>query len=180
MMKIDGNGLVAEALQVPSPNCDARPRGAQIELLVIHCISLPPGEFGRTHIDRLFTNRLDPADHPYFRSISGLRVSAHFLVVRDGGLVQYVPCSKRAWHAGMSHWGTRTACNDFSVGIELEGTETGYFEPGQYATLAALVRSLGRKYPIRSVLGHSDIAPGRKSDPGVGFDWPLLRSLIHP
>lgn len=166
-------GLLAAARQVASPNHDARPPGSEPELIVIHSISLPPGEFGGPWIDRLFTNSLDPAAHPYFAQIAGLRVSAHLLVRRDGELVQYVPFHRRAWHAGASCWQGRERCNDFSVGIELEGTDTGDYTTAQYRRLAAAVRALCRAYPALSagrLAGHSDIAPGRKSDPGPGFD----------
>jgi N-acetyl-anhydromuramoyl-L-alanine amidase len=166
-------GLLAAARQVASPNQDARPPGCVPELIVIHSISLPPGEFGGPWIDRLFTNRLDPRAHPYFAEIAGLEVSAHLLIRRDGELVQYVPFHRRAWHAGASCWQGRERCNDFSVGIELEGTDAGDFTTPQYRRLAAVLRALCRAYPTLSagrLAGHSDIAPGRKSDPGPGFD----------
>lgn len=160
---------------VDSPNQDERPAGVDISLVVLHSISLPPGQFGGDHIERLFTNRLDPSAHPYFGEIHSLRVSAHFLVRRDGELVQFVPVARRAWHAGVSSWRGRSRCNDFSIGIELEGTDDGPFEHAQYATLAPLLRSLG----ARAVAAHSDIAPGRKTDPGTGFDWDrLLLDLV--
>lgn len=166
-------GLLAAARQLPSPNQDARPPGAEPELIVIHCISLPPGEFGGPWIDRLFTNRLDPAAHPYFAEIAGLEVSAHLLVRRDGALVQYVPFHRRAWHAGVSSWCGRERCNDFSVGIELEGTDQGEYTTAQYRRLAASIRALCRAYPLLAperLATHSEIAPGRKTDPGPGFD----------
>jgi AmpD protein len=163
---------------VASPNFDERPEGVAIELLVVHSISLPPGEFGGSGIEELFTNRLDPAAHPYYSGIAQLKVSAHFLVRRDGELVQFVPCAKRAWHAGESSWRGRSRCNDFSIGVELEGTDECPFEPAQYATLAALTRVLRRAYAISDIAGHSDIAPGRKTDPGVGFDWPRYHALL--
>jgi N-acetyl-anhydromuramoyl-L-alanine amidase len=166
-------GLLAAAQQVPSPNQDDRPPGFQLELIVVHCISLPPGEFGGPWIGRLFTNRLDPAAHPYFATVSGLRVSAHLLIRRDGELVQYVPFHRRAWHAGESEWCGRARCNDFSIGIELEGTDDGPYTTAQYRRLAATVRALCRAYPDLTperIAGHSDIAPGRKTDPGPGFD----------
>jgi AmpD protein len=137
---------------------------------VVHSISLPPGEYGGDAIERLFTNRLDPEAHPYFRDIAHLRVSSHFLVRRDGALVQFVPVARRAWHAGVSSWRGRSACNDFSVGIELEGTDDGAFEDAQYRVLAALLNSL----PVRDIAAHSEVAPGRKTDPGAGFDWTRL------
>jgi len=145
---------------------------------VLHSISLPPGRFGGDNIERLFTNRLDPGAHPYFREIAALRVSAHFLVRRDGALVQFVPVRLRAWHAGVSSWRGRGRCNDFSVGVELEGTDESAFEPAQYQRLRALVRALRRSLPLRDVAAHSDVAPGRKTDPGARFDWArLLASL---
>jgi len=163
-----------------APNCDARPEGAEIELLVVHGISLPPGEFGGDAIERLFTNRLDPEAHPCFREIAGLRVSAHVLIRRDGALVQFVPFAMRAWHAGRSCFRDREACNDFSVGIELEGTDETPYADVQYERLAEIVRLLRAAYPgiaADAVVGHCHIAPGRKTDPGPAFDWPRLRVL---
>ena len=163
---------------VASPNHDARPRGTKITLLVVHAISLPPGEFGGDAIEHLFTNRLDASAHPYFREISGLKVSSHFLIRRNGELVQFVPVKRRAWHAGVSSWRGRNRCNDFSIGVELEGTDDGPFTRRQYARLASLINCLKTKFPLRDIAGHSDIAPGRKTDPGPRFDWPrLLASL---
>jgi AmpD protein len=162
----------------PSPNCDPRPHGEAIKLLVIHAISLPPGQFGGDGIERLFTNRLDPAEHPYFREIHALRVSAHFLIRRRGRLVQFVPCAMRAWHAGVSSWRSRERCNDFSIGIELEGCDDKPFTASQYDRLVALARLLRNAYPIVDIVGHSDIAPGRKSDPGPFFDWSRFRSQL--
>jgi N-acetyl-anhydromuramoyl-L-alanine amidase len=163
---------------VASPNCDERPEGAKARLLVVHCISLPPGEFGGDAIERLFTNRLDPAAHPYFREIAALRVSAHFLVRRDGEVVQFVPLQRRAWHAGASSWRGRERCNDFSVGVELEGCEERPYEAEQYDQLARLVRTLRPLLQPRDIAAHSDIAPARKRDPGAAFDWArLLRAL---
>lgn len=158
---------------VDSPNQDERPAGVAISLVVLHSISLPPGEYGGDAIERLFTNRLDPAAHPYFREIAHLRVSSHYLVRRDGELVQFVPVERRAWHAGVSSWRGRSRCNDFSVGIELEGTDAAPFEDAQYATLVALIARLG----LRDLAAHSDVAPGRKTDPGARFDW--ARLLLH-
>ena len=155
---------------VDSANQDERPPGTVISLVVLHSISLPPGEYGGDAIERLFTNRLDPEAHPYFRDIVHLRVSSHFLVRRDGALVQFVPVARRAWHAGVSSWRARSACNDFSVGIELEGTDDSAFEDAQYRALAALLNSL----PVRDIAAHSEVAPGRKTDPGAGFDWTRL------
>jgi N-acetyl-anhydromuramoyl-L-alanine amidase len=145
---------------------------------VLHSISLPPGEYGGEAIEQFFTNRLDPNAHPYFRDIAALRVSAHFLVRRDGELVQFVPVALRAWHAGMSSWRGRAACNDFSVGIELEGTEETPFEHVQYEKLARLITDLREALPLRDLAAHSDIAPGRKTDPGAGFDWPRLLAAL--
>jgi AmpD protein len=171
---VDAAGVVAAARQVASPNRDARPRDGDIRLIVVHGISLPPGEFGGDGVERLFTNRLDPAAHPYYAQLADLRVSAHFLIRRDGALLQFVPCAQRAWHAGVSCWNGRERCNDFSIGIELEGTDDLPYEEAQYATLAALVDALCARYPIEDIVGHSDIAPGRKTDPGPAFDWQRL------
>jgi AmpD protein len=160
-----------------SPNCDARPAGTAVTLLVLHAISLPPGEYGGDAIERLFTNRLDPGAHPYFKEIQGLKVSSHFLVRRDGGLVQFVPVHKRAWHAGVSRWRGRSRCNDFSVGVELEGAEDERFTDAQYARLTSLLKRLRP----RDIAAHSDVAPGRKTDPGAHFDWArLLAALSLP
>ena len=175
------HGLLAGARQVPSPNHDERPAGSVPELIVVHCISLPPGCFGGPHIERLFTNCLDPGEHPYFEEICGLEVSAHALIRRDGEVVQFVPFHRRAWHAGPSCYAGRERCNDFSVGIELEGTDDGTYEAVQYERLAELVRALGTAYPGLAdapLVGHSDIAPGRKTDPGPGFDWARLGALL--
>jgi len=170
-MKLDAAGLVAEARYLPSPNCDDRPADALIDLLVIHNISLPPGEFGGDAIIDLFLNRLDPDAHPYYKAIAALRVSSHFLIRRDGVLLQFVPCSKRAWHAGQSLWCGRQRCNDFSVGVELEGTDEEAFSDAQYESLNELALALYARYPIKASVGHSDIAPGRKTDPGPHFSW---------
>jgi len=169
-MQIDSNGLLAGVEYVPSPNCDERPDCA-IELLVIHNISLPPGEFGGDDVRRLFTNSLDVSAHPYFASILDLKVSVHFFVRRDGRIIQFVPCLKRAWHAGESCWQNKPRCNDFSIGIELEGSDTVPFTAEQYDALGQLSMVLRKTYPIRSIAGHSDIAPQRKTDPGPHFDW---------
>jgi AmpD protein len=144
----------------------------------VHGISLPPGEFGGDAIERLFTNRLDPSGHPYFASIASLKVSAHFLIRRDGELAQFVGCNERAWHAGVSSWRGRERCNDYSVGIELEGTDDIPYAAAQYTKLARVVRALRRAYPIAEVVGHNDVAPGRKTDPGPAFDWARLRRLL--
>jgi len=168
-------GVLAAARQCRSPNHDARPEGSLIELLVIHNISLPPGHFGGQAVEELFMNMLDCAAHPYFESLRGLRVSAHFLIRRGGELVQFVPCDLRAWHAGASSWRGRSRCNDFSIGIELEGTDQKPYTEKQYRRLAFLTRTLRARYPITAVAGHSDIAPGRKTDPGPSFDWERYR-----
>ncbi len=176
--RFDAGGWLLAAKPVPSPNCDQRPAGTAVTLAVIHGISLPPGEFGGDGILQLFTNDLDPSAHPYFASIAALRVSAHFLIRRDGELLQFVPCHLRAWHAGSSAWRGRERCNDFSIGIELEGTDERPYTARQYARLARLLSSLRHAYPLTDVVGHSDIAPGRKTDPGPAFDWNRLRQLV--
>lgn len=159
----------------PSPNFGARPTGACIDLLVVHSISLPPGEYGGDAVPRLFTNTLDWDAHPYYQTLRGLQVSAHFFIRRDGQLWQFVSGDDRAWHAGASRWRGRENCNDDSIGVELEGLEGQTFEPAQYETLTTLAAALAQRYPLRHVAGHEHIAPGRKRDPGSGFDWPLLR-----
>lgn len=178
-MRVDKQGLVDGIPFVASPNCDERPHGTRIELLVVHAISLPPGVFGGPGIIDFFTNQLDENAHPYYRTIAGLRVSAHFLVRRDGSLVQFVPTILRAWHAGVSRWRDRERCNDFSVGVELEGGDDIPFEQAQYDSLAGLTRLLQDEYPIAEIVGHRDIAPGRKTDPGPHFDWPRYRELLR-
>ena len=177
---IDARGIAEGVRFVPSPNFDERPENARIELIVVHSISLPPGEFGGRGIEQLFTNCLDASEHPYYAGIAQLKVSAHFLVRRDGAITQFVPCAKRAWHAGASNWQGRARCNDFSVGIELEGCDEQPFEAPQYVALARLTGALRRVYPIGGIVGHSDVAPGRKTDPGPHFDWERYRSLISP
>ena len=166
---------VGGARRVLSPNCDSRPPGSAVSLVVLHSISLPRGEYGGDAIERLFTNRLDarldPAVDPAFADLAGLRVSAHFLIRRDGALLQFVPLDRRAWHAGASRWRGRERCNDFSVGIELEGIDDGEFEAPQYAALGSLLRKLQTLLPLRDFAAHSDVAPGRKTDPGSGFAW---------
>jgi N-acetyl-anhydromuramoyl-L-alanine amidase len=172
------SGLVAGAQQCRSPNYDERPGGSDIELLVIHNISLPPGRFGGRYIDALFTNSLDCEAHPYFDGLRGLCVSAHLLIRREGELVQFVPLHKRAWHAGVSSFQGRERCNDFSIGIELEGCDEEPFTELQYRRLLPLCRALIATYPklgVGRIVGHSDIAPGRKTDPGPHFDWTRLR-----
>lgn len=169
------------ARRVPSPNCNERPAGCCIDLLVVHCISLPPGEFGGGYIDLFFRNRLPVGEHPYFAEIADLQVSAHVLVRRNGEVVQYVPFDRRAWHAGKSCFDERDNCNDFSIGIEVEGAEEVPYEPGQYRVLAAITRSLMDCYPAivpGRVVRHSDIAPGRKTDPGPAFDWAGYLAMI--
>jgi N-acetyl-anhydromuramoyl-L-alanine amidase len=163
---------------VNSPNCDARPAGSEITLVVLHSISLPPGEYGGDAIERFFTNRLESAGHPYFQQIASLKVSSHFLIRRDGEVVQFVAPEKRAWHAGVSSWRGRERCNDFSVGIELEGTDDTPFEEAQYRSLVDLLRSLKQQFPLRDIAGHSDVAPGRKTDPGARFDWLRLLAAL--
>ncbi len=173
------DGWLVRARAVPSPNVGPRPPSTPIDLVVLHSISLPPGEYGGDAIERLFTNRLDWEAHPYFDTIRGMTVSTHFLIRRDGELVQFVSCEERAWHAGASSWNGRDDCNNFSIGIELEGLEGEHFEAPQYRALAALLASVSRRYPIRAVAGHEHVAPGRKNDPGPAFDWPHLRALFH-
>lgn len=161
-----------------SPHCDERPPGAVISLLVIHNISLPPGEYGGPWIDDLFMGRLDPKAHPYFEEIAALKVSAHYLIRRDGSLIQYVPCELRAWHAGASSWKGKERCNDFSIGVELEGSDDVPFAEPQYEALARLARELFERYGELDIAGHSDIAPGRKTDPGPWFEWERFRAQI--
>lgn len=172
-------GWLGRARRCDSPNFGARPQGAAIDLVLLHSISLPPGEYGGDAIEKLFTNRLDCDVHPYYQQIRGLEVSAHFLLRRDGELLQFVSCDARAWHAGASNWRGRSDCNDFSIGIELEGLEGERFEAAQYRALAAVVSAVMQRYPIDAVAGHEHVAPGRKNDPGAGFDWPRLRALLR-
>jgi N-acetyl-anhydromuramoyl-L-alanine amidase len=171
------DGWLQCARRCDSPNFGPRPADAVIDLALIHSISLPPGVYGGDAIERLFTNRLDWDAHPYYQQIRGLQVSAHFLIRRDGELLQFVSCDARAWHAGSSVWQERADCNDFSVGIELEGLEGEPFEAAQYEALATLIAELAERYPIAAVAGHEHVAPGRKIDPGPGFDWPRLIAL---
>ena len=161
-----------------SPNFGARPAGAQVDLIVIHSISLPPGQYGGDEVRRLFTNTLDWNAHPYFKSIEGMLVSSHFYIRRNGELWQFVDADQRAWHAGRSHWRGRDECNDDSIGIELEGLEGDRFEAAQYEALSGLCAALAQRYPIAHIAGHEHIAPGRKHDPGAGFDWNVLRSSL--
>lgn len=175
-------GWLTQARRLSSPNCDQRPPACDIDLVVIHGISLPPREYGGGWIDALFTNTLDVRAHPYFREIGALRVSAHVLIRRDGELVQYVPFDRRAWHAGKSEFEGRCACNDYSIGIELEGCDEEPYEDVQYRLLADVLRHLMARYPAITparIVGHSDVAPGRKTDPGPLFDWDRLYTLLH-
>jgi AmpD protein len=182
-MKIDKKtGLLQKILFIPSPNCEERPAGMNIDMIVIHNISLPPGEFGGPYIDDLFCNRLNPNKHPYFAEIVHLQVSSHCLIRRDGSITQYVPFSQRAWHAGVSSFQGREGCNDFSIGIELEGTDEIPYSKEQYASLGELITTLMSTYSNISydrIVGHSTIAPDRKTDPGPSFDWGFLRSLLN-
>ena len=175
---IDADGWSPQAARHDSPNFDARPADSEVELLVVHNISLPAGHFGGPHIADLFTNRVDFSAHPSFADLRGMRVSAHFLVRRDGAVLQFVSCNARAWHAGQSRFGAREQCNDFSVGIELEGSDFVAFAPAQYDALAALTLALAARYPLGAVQGHQHIAPSRKSDPGPCFDWQLYASRL--
>lgn len=178
-MLIDQLGWLCGALQIPSPNQDCRPIENEVTLVVVHSISLPPGEYFGPGISALFTNAIDPDRHSYFQTLIGLRVSAHVMIRRDGGLVQYVPFLARAWHAGVSSWQGRDRCNDFSIGIELEGTDDAPFSDAQYLSLEKLIKSLTAQYSINAVVGHSDVAPGRKTDPGPFFDWLHLSFLAQ-
>lgn len=173
-----GAGWWRAARRIDSPNFGPRPAGMPVDLVVLHSISLPPGEYGGDAIERLFTNRLDWDAHPYYAQIRGLQVSSHFLIRRGGELVQFVSCDQRAWHAGRSHWRGRDNCNDFSIGIELEGLEGEAFEAAQYERLAVLLAAIAARYPVRDVAGHEHVAPGRKIDPGPGFDWAALRKRL--
>jgi N-acetyl-anhydromuramoyl-L-alanine amidase len=177
-MRVDINGWLSGVQRIRSDNYDHRPPGTRIDLLVIHNISLPPDQFGGQDILRFFSNRLDHNAHPYYEKLKGITVSSHFLVRRDGTIVQFVPCNQRAWHAGSSQWQGRSRCNDFSIGIELEGSDYVPFTDAQYRALVRLTRRLQRAYPIRSIAGHSDIAPERKTDPGPYFDWVRYHSEL--
>jgi len=184
---IDAAGFAEGAQFIASPNFDDRPQvqpgtepslgsAPEISLIVIHNISLPPGQYGGNGIIELFTNQLNPDEHPYYAEIHSFKVSAHFLIRRDGSLLQFVSCLNRAWHAGVSNWQGRERCNDFSVGIELEGSDFEGFEAAQYQTLNHLIAAIAKAYPIQAIVGHSDIAPGRKTDPGPYFDWKKIAS----
>jgi len=170
-IKINQHGIATGVQFIESSNQDARPNDSQITLVVIHNISLPPEQYGGNGVIELFTNTLDASAHPYYAEIHQLKVSAHFFIRRDGELIQFVPCSQRAWHAGASSWQGREHCNDFSVGVELEGSDVDAFETAQYEVLNRLLTALKKAYPMIDIVGHSDIAPGRKTDPGPYFDW---------
>ncbi|MDO9435820.1 1,6-anhydro-N-acetylmuramyl-L-alanine amidase AmpD [Hydrogenophaga sp.] len=174
----NGGWLLQGARHSPSPNFGPRPDGAHIDLIVVHSISLPPGVYGGPEVEQLFTNQLDWTAHPYFEQIRGMEVSSHFFVRRTGELLQFVDADARAWHAGPSRWRGRDNCNNDSIGIELEGLEGEHFEDAQYATLARLCLQLAQRYPVAFIAGHEHIAPGRKQDPGAGFDWPRLQSAL--
>lgn len=174
-MKISAHGVVEGVRYVASPHSDFRPDESDISLIVVHNISLPPGEFSGHAVEDLFRGTLDWDAHPYFRSIRGTRVSAHFFIRRNGELIQFVPCTRRAWHAGISSWRGRERCNDFSVGIELEGSDDTAFTGAQYLTMLPLIEALKARHPIAAIAGHNEVAPGRKTDPGPYFDWSRIR-----
>ena len=174
-LHINPAGICNEALFIASPNVDPRPDTGDIKLIVIHNISLPPNQYGGEGVIELFTNRLNPNEHPYYAEISHLKVSSHFFIRRDGQLVQFASCLDRAWHAGQSNWEGRERCNDFSIGIELEGSDFEAFEALQYEVLNSQINALKSTYPIEAITGHSDIAPNRKTDPGPHFDWSLIQ-----
>ncbi len=181
MTIIDPAGWLVGVRRVESPNCDDRPSATPLELIVVHGISLPPGEFGGGWIDKLFCNDLPAAADPYFATLQGMRVSAHVVIERDGRLTQYVPFTRRAWHAGESCYAGRVACNDYSIGIELEGADDVAYRSEQYDALAQLIVTLRRGYPTlrkAPIVGHSDVAPGRKTDPGPVFDWSRLNAVL--
>jgi AmpD protein len=178
-LEIDADGLAAPCQIICSPNKDDRPVDTVIDMIVIHNISLPPQQFGGEGIIQLFTNQLDPAEHSYYATIADLKVSSHFLIRRQGELMQFVSCNQRAWHAGVSSWQGKERCNDFSIGIELEGCDESAFDHAQYLTLQALIEALKQRYPIKHIVGHSDIAPGRKTDPGPFLTGSKLRALIQ-
>lgn len=176
--RVDARGWVPQARRLPSPNFDARPGGLPVCLLLVHCISLPRGHYGGPEVPALFANTLDPAAHPSFADLAGLRVSSHFMIRRDGELLQFVATTSRAWHAGASRWRGRPRCNDFSIGVELEGVDDGPYTEAQYEVLLALQSGLLAAHPLRAQAAHSDVAPGRKSDPGPGFDWVRASALL--
>ena len=175
IMNISQDGVCDEAKFIASPNVDARPAPEDISLIVIHNISLPPKQYGGNGVIALFSNQLNPDEHPYYAEIAHLKVSSHFFIRRDGALIQFASCNVRAWHAGASSWQGREKCNDFSIGIELEGSDFEAFEPLQYETLLSLIASIKARYPIQAIAGHSDIAPSRKTDPGPYFDWSRVK-----
>ncbi len=177
-MKLNSQGWFSGVRRVVSPNFDSRPQHPPVCLLIIHGISLPPGEFGGNGVEQLFTNTLNTEEHPYYGQLRGVHVSAHFFIRRKGEIVQFVSCFKRAWHAGLSLWQGRSRCNDFSIGIEMEGSDFEPYEDSQYRSLSYLTRRLQRNYRFIGIVGHSDVAPDRKTDPGPYFDWPrYLKSL---
>ena len=176
IININQDGICDEAKFIASPNLDVRPSPDDISLIVIHNISLPPNQYGGNGVIELFTNQLNPNEHPYYAEIAHLKVSSHFFIRRDGELIQFASCNDRAWHAGASHWQGRERCNDFSIGVELEGSDFEAFEPIQYETLNTLIASIKARYPIQAITGHSDIAPGRKTDPGAYFDWSHIKT----
>jgi AmpD protein len=176
IININQDGICDEAKFIASPNLDVRPSPDDISLIVIHNISLPPNQYGGNGVIELFTNQLNPDEHPYYAEIAHLKVSSHFFIRRDGELIQFASCNDRAWHAGASHWQGRERCNDFSIGVELEGSDFEAFEPIQYETLKTLISSIKARYPIQAITGHSDIAPGRKTDPGAYFDWSHIKT----
>jgi len=176
IININQDGICDEAKFIASPNLDVRPSPDDISLIVIHNISLPPNQYGGNGVIELFTNQLNPDEHPYYAEIAHLKVSSHFFIRRDGELIQFASCNDRAWHAGASHWQGRERCNDFSIGVELEGSDFEAFEPIQYETLNTLIASIKARYPIQAITGHSDIAPGRKTDPGAYFDWSHIKT----
>ena len=175
-LEIDQDGLASNVSFISSPNQDVRPADKEIKLIVIHNISLPPNEYGGNGVIELFTNQLDPDAHPYYAEIHLLKVSSHFFIRRDGNVIQFVPCSQRAWHAGASNWQGQERCNDFSIGIELEGSDFEAFEIAQYMALNQLITGIKEVYPIEDIVGHSDIAPSRKTDPGPYFDWSQVKA----
>lgn len=172
------SGWYRYARRFASPNFGPRPKGATIDLIIVHSISLPPGQYGGDEVQQLFTNTLDWNAHPYFKSIEGMQVSSHFYIRRQGELWQFVSCEDRAWHAGVSSYRGRENCNDDSIGIELEGLEGGEFEAAQYETLSSLCAALGQRYPVQHIAGHEHVAPGRKADPGPGFHWPQVQQAL--
>jgi len=178
VLSLDEGGWCDHALRTPSPNCDARPDGMEISLLVVHNISLPAGNYGSTHVSDLFCNQLDYNADPGFEELRGLRVSSHFFIRRDGQLVQFVPTIARAWHAGLSSFAGRDKCNDFSIGIEMEGCDTDGYTDAQYDALCQLTVALQERHPLTDVAGHQHIAPGRKTDPGPHFDWMRYRAML--